>query len=447
MSAASPQSLSSRVLLAVSGAGIAPPCGAAAWLGLGPEFPSFWFPFLSPFLSPGSVFWWGLGSAWCASFGVLALLGLLRGGVARWLAFHLVVGAGVTVGAAAYHASSAGSGATIPPVIQTVAFNVDATVPLDPELVCEPSLHDSRVLVEHGSHPSFDGDQRAVWYEAPGPEGRIQIHRISLGDGDRVCWTCGEPGNNRRPSRNPKGQGLFFETDRHGAWDVHAISTELHKGAQPVSKRLTEAGSLDRFGLYDPTGKGLIWSHSGSGRFSIQVASLVTGHGGLILGSSRTLVAGGTAWVGPLAWAPDGRSLVYGLGIGPGVVQATLLDPGLGTERPLGPVTGPGSVSFSRDGQVMAVVQSEAAVPGPASLGFLLARIAVDAEERPGPAFLALGSPRGELVRVDLGELAAAGPPVGVSLAPKGRSLVLSQWVGDRSRLLYAARDCAAARL
>ena len=175
--------------------------------------------------------------------------------------------------------------------------------------------------------------------------------------------------------------------------------------------------------------------------------TLHAGHVGLILGSSRTLVAGGTAWVGPLAWAPDARSLVYGRGIGPGVVQAILLDPGLGTERTLGPVTGLDAVSFSRDGQVMAVVRSESEAPGPASLGFLLARVAIGAEEIPGPAHLALGTPRGELVRVDLDELAAAGPPVGVSLAPNGRSLVLSQWIGDRSRLLYAARDCEPARL
>jgi hypothetical protein len=383
--------------------------------------------------------------AWFAAFGVLALLRVLRGGVSRWLAFHLVVGAAAALGAAGYHAASSGSGATVPPVIQTVAFNVDASVPLDPELVCEPELGEARVLVDHGSHPSLDAEREAVWYEAPGPEGRIQIYRISLWDGEPECWTCAEPGNNRRPARNPKGRGVFFETDRHGSWDVHVVSTERRKGKLPASGRLTPSGSLDRMGLYEPTGRGLVWSHSGAGRFAIKMATLVTGHGGLILGSARTVVEGGTAWIAPIAWANDGRSLVYGRGVGPGIVEAILLDPALGTRRPLGPVAGPGSVSFSRDGQLMAVVQSQTPSPGPAGLGFFLARLGVGAEERPSRASLAFGPPGGELVQADLGELAQAGPPTGVALSPNGRSLVLSQWSEGRPRLIYAARVCVPA--
>ncbi len=420
------QPSSFQPLRALAGAAVVPACAAAAWLGLG----------------SGAIFWGVVAVGSALVLGLLSGFGVPRGSGARLVALHAATGVVVALIAGALHAAAGGAGNVVPAVLQTVAFDVDAAVPLDPLPACGDELQ-APTRLGIGANPRIDFEGRYVWYDAPGPEARRQIHRLPLEGGEPLCWTCGEPGHNRRPALNPRGPGLLFETDRDGSPAIHAMETRLRGERPRPSRRLTPGGGRSAAPRYEPTGRGLVWSHMASGRVSVEVASIVSGHGGLILGLARPVYAGGTAWVAPLAWAPDGRSLVVGRGSRPGPLQAAWIDPATGAERGLGMVPGLGAVDFSRDGRTLAMLRDDPTTGTAAPLGFLLARLPLGPVRSGTASTLWMGDPEGELAAVSLGELAGR-RLVGLAVDPSAQGLVLAERDGDDDLLHRAHRRCEA---
>ncbi len=404
-----------------------PALAAAAGLGLGGDA-RFWI--LSALL-------------WVGIFGVLALRGLPPLGTARLAIGQGIAGLLLALALGAWHAAAGGSGPRVPELLRTLAYDVDASVPLGPRPACEGPAGVRRVVAEPAAHPVFDPDDGLLWFEAPGPDGRDQIHRVSLEGGEPRCWTCGEPGGNRHPSPDPVGPGLAFESDRDGRPGIHVIETREREGKVPPSRRVTPGQGYHQWPLYDPSGRGLVWSQRVDGRVQVVHAGLATGHGGLVLGLVRTLVAGGLAWVAPLAWAPDARSLVYGRGPRPGVLEATRLDPATGEEEPLGRLAGPDSVAFSADGRMMALVRSATAPAAPPWLGFLLARLPLRSPAAPIATSLWIGEPGALLSEVE--GWRPPGPIVSVGLDATGRLLALGVASPAGGRVVLVRRRCNAA--
>lgn len=415
---------SSRRWTAATALAVVPVFAAAAALGLG----------------SGPRLWAIAGFVTLCLFALPGASGRLRGAWPGWAAMWALAAVPIVVGLAAIVALGGGSGPTIPPVLRTFAFDRDARIPLDPSSGCLSSFPEATLLTE-GSHPSVEEDGAFVWYEALASDGRMQVYRLEFGEGSSRCWTCDEPGQNRWPAANPSGVGLVFVTDRHAGRDVHAVETRLWKDRPPASGRLTSAGTWDTAPLYRPDGRGLVWSSQSGGRIAVRAASLVSGHGGLVLGTARTLVAGGLAWVAPLAWAPDARTLVVGRAASPGVQGAEGIDPATGERIELGWVAGAASVSFTRDGREMALLRSDAPPRVPAELGFLLSRLPSE-DAQPGGTSLWLGPTGEELVRAELGRWAQGGALSGIAWLPDGRSLVVAERREGVSRLLHAKRDC-----
>ncbi len=435
MAAASPQPSSRSALRAASGAAALPALLAASATGLG----------------AGGAFWWTIGAGWIAVSALLGGFVLRRGPLRLWWLGQAAAGVVLALAVGAFHAAAAGSGPSVPDVHRTLALDVDAGVALDPELSCEPGVRAGAALASPGAHPRLGSKGERLWFDAPGPEGRRQIHLLEGPDRDAPrarCWTCGEPGENRRPAPNPYGEGVLFESDRNGSVDVFVAETRERRRGRLPSRRVTQLASADRFPIFEAGGRGLVWSTGDAGRFAVEAAGMATGHGGLVLGARRRLIAGGRAWVAPLAWSPDARSLVYARGAGPGAFEGRLLDPATGDERSLGPLV---AASFSRDGRLLAVASEEGRGTGPAGLGFLLARLPGEGgvgEGQPGRSVLLIGSPDAALAAVDLGPVADWGAPTGVALAPDGRSLVLGQWRrsangGREERLIRLLRSCS----
>lgn len=425
------------------------PAAGAAWLGLLP------------------------GAAW--SFGVLLLLVALllvlalnasgpAGGALRQLATlagALVLGAVASVAAAGLLAAFTPHPFAKPdPEKQAqYALEIDAGVALGPEPACDAWTVAASREIGSGAQPSLSDDGAVVWFDAVAPDGRRQVYRMPSAGGDPVCWTCGEPGNNRRPRVSPNDVSLVFESDRHRTWleptnwDAFLIST---RGTTPkVSRRLTFDPGPDTFAALDPGSRLLVWSSGSGGRYAVASAALRSGHGGLLLGSPSRLLDGGAAWVAPLAWSPDARTLVVLRGDPAGRQQGFALDPATGREMQL---SGPGAAlvdaSFSRDGALLAVATTRPAAASaavPASLGFLVARLgALDPREdtRLRGSGVRIGAPwSDELAPLSLGELAEWGHPTGIALEPDGGGFVLGQRRttedGTQERLVRVELGCA----
>lgn len=404
------------------------PAAAAAWLGL----------------APGAGFTFGVAVA-------LLILGIARAmrasgssggplGQPRAIGAALGLGTLATVAAAGGLAAFGAGGfeSPAPGLLAESAHDVDANVALGPDFGCEPKPASSQYLGA-GARPVLGEGGAVVWFDAESTDGRRQIYRLLRASGARRCWTCGEPGDNRRPRLAPDGTSIVFETNRHVTarepvnWELHLIGVRT---AEPTpSRRLTYDPAPDTFGDFAPHGGRLLWSSGGHGRFTVAVAELRSDRGGLVLGKASELVAGGAAWVAPLGWAPDARTLVTLRGDPFGLQEAAASDPATGKRTPLGwPGAHTVAASFSADGSRIAVATTRPAAATaalPEALGFLVARLAALGSREP-TRFRVSGvrigpSAARELAPVALGEIETFGYPTGLALEPDGRAFVLGQ--------------------
>jgi hypothetical protein len=375
-------------------------------------------------------------------FGVAAAaLGALAGG-----------GLAVVVIGAGFGLLAPGSPAP-EPGLRAAAWDIDSRVALAAPQRCAPRAAAVAPIAERGAAPRLDADG-SVWLEARAADGRFQVHRIDR-DGALRCWTCAEPGNNRRPAPHPSGRTLLFDSDRFASWrrpndsELMLASARGEDGPRHPSRRLTYAPGPDDHALHDPSGSGVVWARGGGGRFEVVRASIQSGHGGLLLSTPLVLFSGRSAWVAPLAWAPDARTLVAGFGQPLAPLAGQRYDPATGQRLWLAGGLFAGSVSFSADGSVMALAATQgsgAARLVPAALGNLLARWpARDGVAAEGTRVL-LGDTRGELDEVALGEVAGWGAPTGIALLPDARGFVLGQRGPRGERILRVELDCDDAR-
>jgi hypothetical protein len=334
--------------------------------------------------------------------------------------------------------------------LRAATLDVDSRVPLRAAPRCEPRAAAVAVLSDRGAAPRLGADGASVWFEAPAADGRLQIHRLAPGGGP-ICWTCVEAGNNRRPAPHPTGTGVLFDTDRFASWRSPAdTEVMLARGAgdgppRHPSRRLTHSPGPDDHALYDPGGRGLVWAHGGGGRFEILRASILSGHGGLLLSAPAALLSGRSAWSVPLAWSPDARTLVAGFGQPFAPLLGVRLDPAEGARHRVEGGLVAGSVSFSADGSVMAAATTQghgSARLLPGALGNVLARLPRAGGVRGAGTEVALGAPD-ELRPVALGDVAGWGVPTGLSLLPDASGFVLGQRREGGERIVRVDLDCA----
>ena len=436
-----------HALHAASAGWIAWPAVAAVRLDIGPGA----WPFAGVALAWLALAFWRQGRAHGPSPSPLRHVARLMGELALGWLVALVIG-GIW---------AATDGGRVEPdaELQALAWSIDAGVALAPAHACLPRAAQWAVLSESGARPRLSADARRVWYEGRGDDGRAQVFALDRASGAAECFTCEEPGNNRRPAPHPTRAAVLFDTDRHATWrhpgntEVMAIDARERSGPRPRSARLTYSHGRDEHAFHDPTGGGLVWLHTERGRASVRRAVIGTGHGGIALTGEQDLMRAGAGWVIPLAWAPDARALVAARGHGLGPRTGELLDVASGERRSLGAgLTAGSSVGFSADGSVMAVAETStirAVALLPASLGFFLERLpslAAGARARlTAGTTIRLGDPRGTLTPLVLAaDLAGWGAPTGVSLAADARTLVLGQRDEQgRERLLELVLDCA----
>lgn len=337
--------------------------------------------------------------------------------------------------------------------LRAASWDIDSHVALSPRAHCAPRVASLTPLAERGAAPRLGSDGASIWFEARAEDGRFQIHRVRAGQ-PAQCWTCGEPGNNRRPAPHPRGESVLFDSDRFASWrgpndtELMLVSGRGDERPRHPSRRLTFRAGPDDHAFYDPSGRGLVWSSGASGHFEVLRASVQSGHGGLLLAPPLVLARARVAWIAPLGWAPDARTLVVARGQPFAPLVGERIDPATGVRSALGPGLVPGSVSFSADGSVMALATTAPAGATrlvPAALGNVLARVA-----SPGPpgaegTRVAIGEPGAELAAVELGPLAGWGAPTGVALLPDARAFVLGQRGAHGERIVRVELDCAGA--
>lgn len=312
-------------------------------------------------------------------------------------------------------------------------YDLDAGVATLPRPDCPQRLLASRVLLDRGAHPRIAHADGSLWFDAV-VEGRRQIHRRDAGTGRVRCWTCDEPGNNRRPAVSPDGLTVVFDTDR---WRREGRGSELHRisgrSAAGSSTRLTRQPGADERAVLGPDGRIVAWSRLDRGRSWVASASVVSGHGGVLLGAPGALAAGGSAWVAPLAWSVDARSLVYARGNPLGDLEARSVDPATGEERTLAFEVSRGPAGLSGDGGWLAIASGErmpSAGVLPPSFGTLLAPRLAAIEGRRAllrRSRLSTGPVAGPLLEVPLGEIERWGEPTGVALDATATRAVLGQ--------------------
>ena len=356
-----------------------------------------------------------------------------------------------TVAIAVVHGELSPSSPQSDAALRAAAFDIDSRVALRAQRRCGPRVADSVVLTRSGAAPRLAADGETLWFEARADDGRIQVQRRER-SGQVVCWTCAEPGSNRRPAPHPRGTDVLFDTDRFASWqrpgdtEVMLSSARGDGGPRQPARRLTHSPGPDDHAFFDPSGAGLFWSRGGGGRFEVARASILSGHGGLLLSDPLVLFRGRASWVIPLGWSPDGRTLVAGFGHPLAPLKGVSLDPAAGEPRRIEDGLLAGSVSFSADGRVMAVAATQADGATrllPSTLGNVIARWprlpaagVVGTEVR-------YGDPTGDLVRLDLGELAGWGVPTGIALLPDASGFVLGQRGAEGERILRVSLGCA----
>jgi hypothetical protein len=335
-------------------------------------------------------------AAWARGLLRAALLGLASGAaLCAALAFALAL--------------AAGSGPSFAPGRAEAVYDADARVATQALPQCgrkEPRLE---VLLERGARPRLTPSGDTLWLDADDAAGARQLYRLRLDDGALVCWSCGEPGDNRRPV--PAATGLLFETTRHADWrapantEVHWIDTRGDAPRQP-SRRLTYAPGPDDHALFAPGAPVVVWSRRRAG-YEVVSAPIQRAHGGMSLGDASVLARGGAGWLAPADWSPDARALVLLRGLPFAPLRAEAVDFATGARRELSR-SAAGGVAFSADG------------------GFAVVAEADGARTR-----LRAGPTEGPLEAIAFEPLAAWGAPTGVSLAPDGRSAVVGQRRSD----------------
>ncbi len=305
--------------------------------------------------------------------------------------------------------------------LRDAVLDLDSRLALRPRAACEPRVAHFAVLAA-GSAPRLDAEARFVWFEAPGPDGRRQVHRIARATGQHACLTCGEPGNNRRPAPHPTARAVVFDTDRFVSWrrpiDRELMVLATDDGPARASRRLTWDAARDTDALYDPSGLGVAWSRRTIVGRAVR-APIRLGHGSLSLGRSDVLARGGFAPVKPIAWSPDARSFALAGGLafaGWGEIAdfASEASQALGSESRFA-----GSVSFSADGTQFARAERSPEIR----------RVWLSTRDAP-PAQIALG------------ELASWGTPTGIALAPDADAFALAQVRGNEERIVWAQLAC-----
>jgi hypothetical protein len=436
-----------RHLAAASSTALAAlPVAAAALLGLAPD-PRWWLTTLIVVLAVTLV-----RGAWVRGPGA---------GLIRQLGVVLLVLVSASAAVVSLAGILAHLGSDVPPVTQQRAdaiYEMDARVVTRKLPQCRPAIRDAEMLLDRGAHPRLDAEGRFLWFDSRIDNGTRQVHRFERASGAIVCWTCDEPGNNRRPAPGGTGASVVFDSDRHANWRAPA-NTELYlasaRGEQRrgYSRRLTFAPGPDDHPLMSPGSGVLVWSRGREGRYDVVSASLHSGHGGVLLGSPGTLATGGSAWAIPLAWSIDARSLVVATGQPFRPLHAVLIDPATDRDRDLGKGVPSGSTAaFNADGGWMILARTEPvgiAALLPETMGFLLARLATTPPEpgrRTGGTRLDAGEPWAAATGIELGTLADWGEPTGVALEPDGRGFVVGQRrrtaEGSEERLVAVTLDC-----
>ncbi len=373
-----------------------------------------------------------------------------------------VLGGGlVLLSASALSASLGAEEPTRTDANRRAVFDHDATIDTVPLPECSPRASRVAVVHETGAHPRLDAEGNHLFYDAPGPEGRRQIHRMTLASGEHACLTCGEPGNNRRPAPSRGGASVAFDTDRHVSWrrpgntELHLLNTSAAlRGVK--SRRITYEPGPDEGALFGPSPNTLAWSRGEGGRYRAVSGGLVSGHGSLQLGGVGTLAQGGADWLAPLAWSPDARALVFARGNPLGPARIDAVDPATESALALGEsVAGIGGASFNTDGGwYVAASARRASASGllPDAVSFAVAPVYARALADDAGLFqeteVVWGPTQGGGQRVDLGETAAWGAPTGISLVPDARSFYLGQrreGSGDapEERIVHVELDCA----
>jgi hypothetical protein len=436
-----------HLAVAASAAWLAVPAGVAWWLGFAPG-PVPWLVVCIAVLALS--LWRGAHAIGPAGGPTRQVLG-----AAAWIALGAV--AALALGMVV--AAAPGAQITPPtPRLVTTVYDLDATVATQPLPSCAPAPREVRTLLETGARPSLSPDGRFVWFDATvaGEEGRRQIHRLDRTTREVDCWTCGEPGNNVRPDAGDSGLALVFESDREANWlspddsEIFLLGT-TRRG---LSRRLTFRPGPDERPRLGPSSRLVVWSRRDAGRYEVVSAALRSGHGGILLGNVAVLATGGAAWIAPLAWAPNARTLVLGRGNPFAPLEGIAVDLATGDVAALGDDLAP-SAAFVADGDWMAFPTAQGghwAGALPRSLGFALAPWARSRSRehsllhgtgvRSGPT----EEPTAAHALTLPGELQQWGAPTGLALAPDGRSFVLGQRReesgGVDERLLEISLDC-----
>ena len=182
------------------------------------------------------------------------------------------------------------------------------------------------------------------------------------------------------------------------------------------------------------------WSRRVAGRYDVVAASIRSGHGGLLLGTPGVLANGGAQWIAPVAWSPDGRTLLVARGnpFAPLAMEAVdptaLRSPAAGQRRRArGSFDGDGAWLDVRDDATAALVGRVAA------LARLCARAARECAARctsrcaarPASAAARRRRPPHAAALALPAEVASWGEPTGVAIEPDGSGFVLGQRRGD----------------
>lgn len=415
---------------------------------------------------PGSL--WSLAPV--VALGIALFAGARAAGPARgpagWLLRAIAtLGLGALVATACAALIAMGSGRATDPGgrFASVLYSVDASVVPRELPICDPTPRAVTLLHAAGAHPVLTPDDGFVFFDAAvaSDGGRRQIHRLERASGEVVCVTCGEPGNNQRPSINSAGVSMVFESDRHATWrhpdeaDLYLAGVATRSEKPDPGRRLGFTPGPDTHPVFGPGPQMVTWSQRENGRYRVVAATIRSGHGGILLGTTGVLVEGGAQWVAPVAWGADGRTLVVVRGNPFAVFEGTAHDLAERATQPLGDELAP-AAALDGDGAWLAFATARnrhAAGALPDWLGFALA---------PWATASALRTPLRDTTEIRGGvsqtptdatplvlpdEVARWGEPTGLAMQGDASALVLAQRrAGDsglEERLLQIELACA----